>query len=222
MPSDQQKALFDCLCGCGGCTGGCCIPVDHSNEIYEPNGTPKNIPFSIDAPNCAAIDGYTGEMLCGGAIPVVQGDCGPCVSCVSGADFNLSASKWSVLGAICVLDTCNIVLCLMLECSEGTASAEGIEECCSRFRLRVGSSGILTDDDPDAGGSGSAACGSWKIVEPTSCVCSEDPDAMPAIVFPLSIAIACNDLFVGGPCNGLTKCCDTFTACSFVGATVVI
>lgn len=218
-------------CCCGGCTIGCCIPIDHSNPIYEPYGTPKNIPFQIVAPGCPVMDGFTGELFCGGAVPVTdKGTCGPCLSC-TGAGDDLPAGGWLImatqkleLGSMCVDDSCSFYICVVLQCRQETLNNESVESCCQKFRLLLGISGSdithIDNEDPTISVAGSP-CTKWKEVEPTTCECGATEADFPAIVFPLDLSVLCDEEHTGA-CTGFTKCCDDPIDCNLAGATLVI
>jgi len=215
MPSNMQQAVLECDC-CGGCTGGCCIPVDHSNPLYEPNGTPKNIPFCISAPNCAAIDGFCGEMLCGGAMPADLGGCGPCASCLGGFGQELPGRIYFDFPppAGCVIDTCSLKICLRMACLQSTTPEPSLEACCRRFRLIIGCNIPIVGWTEELEVQG---CRYWKYVAPTVCVCNPDANAMPAIVWDLGLTVDC----ATPPCDGHSTCCELFD-CSLVDAQVIV
>lgn len=221
MSLQQKKAVLDC-CGCG-CKTGCCIPVDHSNPLYEPRGTPKNIPFCIEAPGCPQIDGFCGEMICGGAAPAVIGPCGVCTTCSGGAEFLLPAFKWlvSLPDGSCMPDTCSIRLCLQIVCIDSIQGAGGIEQCCSKFRLIVGTSEVQTEDNGTCPRPPNCARSS-KCVPPDICVCSENPDEFPVAEFPLSLSFFCDNFHTTGGCAGRPTCCMFLVNCDLTGAKVVI
>lgn len=225
----ESKVDGTCDCCDGQCNKGCCIPIDHSNPIYEPYGTPKNIPFQIVAPSCPALNGYEGELFCGGAVPVQnKGDCGPCLSCVGGGpdngNFNLIASRRIELGPLCNLDSCSIILCLVLTCEANEPDNQDVERCCQRFRLKLGISAggnaHIDGEDPDLVVPGSA-CNSWRKVEPITCECGATESDFPAIVFPIGFSVLCDEVFEGS-CVYFSKCCDTLIGCDLSDATLVI
>lgn len=227
MPGNQKAAR----CLCCGCTTGCCIPIDHSNPLYEPWGTPSNIPFMIDAPSCPEIDGYAGELVCGGTSPVTQvGSCGPCVSCIGGGPddggWNLFATRRIEfpLPLGCQQDSCNIILCLHLECKNATADNEQVEACCQKFRLLIGiqagTSSHIDNEDPDITVIASP-CGSWRRVLPLVCECGATESDFPAIIFPLNFSVDCDEQYTD-ECIGFSKCCDTLIGCDLSDATLVI
>lgn len=230
MAMQSKKAYLE-RCSCGSCRTGCCIPIDHSNPIYEPWGTPKNIPFTITAPNCAQIDGYSSELFCGGAVPVRnKGVCGPCLSCIGGGPddggWNLLASRRIEfpLPMGCVTDSCSIVMCIHLECRDSTAKNQLVAECCQKFRMLLGiNAGTLAHingEDPSIEVPG-AVCDSWRRVLPDSCECGETEEDMPAIVFPLGFSVTCDEYYTG-TCAGFSKCCDNLINCDLSDAYLVI
>ena len=196
---------------------GCCIPIDHSNPIYEPIGTPKNIPYSISAPFCAELDGFSGEMFCGGATPARPGPCGVCTNCVGGENFFLGGFIWYELPIACVLDSCSIDLCLGITCEDVNPEDMSLENCCRKLIMTIGSNTQLLNGIGVAGG----YCSNYIKVSPTSCVCSGDPDVMPAVRFPLIMPFDCQEFF-DGLCAPKSKCCDTFRTCDLTDAEVII
>ena len=205
-------------CCCGNCTG-CCLPVDYSNPTY-PNGRIVDIPFCISAPGCATLDGQCADFVGGGTATPRFGSCGICAGYLSTMSWELSAFVWAEGGSGgCNQTPCSIRLCLSLICLEGDDRAAGIEECCSRLRLLVGTTQRQADETSS---SPAGPCISWKQVAPTFCECSDSPNTRPGVIFPLSLNFACDEVFVGGGCDGLIKCCQNLILCDLTGAEVVI
>lgn len=204
-------------CCCGNCLG-CCLPVEY-HALY-PNGRAVNIPFCISAPACLELNGLC-SIFAGPATASPRfGPCGICLG-YSQEVYPLAAYKWVEPppgpGA-CQQTPCSVNLCLSLICLEETAATPGIEECCSRLRLVVGCSELMSDGIVQAG---TGPCISFKRVAPSACVCSTT-GGRPAVTFPLSLNFLCTDLFVGGACDGKIKCCQNLTSCSLAGAEVII
>jgi hypothetical protein len=219
MPGNMQEAAL--ACGCCGACNGCCLPVEFS-ETY-PLGRALNIPFCISAPDCAELDGDCAEFVnASPTSPAIFGPCGICAEFSGSKSWSLLAFRWTEpppgSGGECQMTPCTVTICLTLRCLD-EESAPDIEDCCSRLRLIIGSSEEQADGSP---GPSTGSCTSFKTVSPSFCECSGDPGAAPAVIFPLSLNFACQDLWIGGSCDGKIKCCQNLINCSLNNAEVVI
>lgn len=86
MSMQKKRALLECGCGCG-CVGAC-FPV---NRNVTPNVL-VDIPWTISAPNCPAIDGLTGVFQPFNA-SWVESNCGPCTCYESTVNLSLPAKR---------------------------------------------------------------------------------------------------------------------------------
>ncbi len=219
MPGTQQKAMLECCeCGCRGC----CVPVDE-------NGFPDDIPFEINAPNCPAIHGLTG-IFTPIDTTVPTGACGPCPTYCAIASIMLPGKLASGIGSPsnpdeCLYSTCATTdLCFILTCSRNESTPVGLNECCGRLRLWIGSATPFVDeestDPPQQGGcDGFADCTSWVKKAPNSCSCEGTLSAE----FDISnLQFYCDpaDIWTTGPCAGEPKCCQV--GCDLTDATIVI
>lgn len=117
MPGNQQQALMQC--NCCGCVGGC-FPYTCVGDVC----TLDNIPWSIEAPNCTAIDGLSGVFSpLGGNSNFIKGICGPCVCYQSLTTITLPGKQRLEIGGgeggigpppSCVTVDCSIPLKLYL------------------------------------------------------------------------------------------------------------
>jgi hypothetical protein len=162
MPSNQMQALLECGCSCtSGCIG-CCVPVD------EGTNAPQEIPFTISAPSCPELDGYSGIfdpvapptsqelLLCGvcgiyaarAVTPDVDGAFynppAPCVLISPGCTFG----PWR-FGLHC-------------ETPLGLSDNAALESCCRRLRLSWAR---------EAGGGGTPEVDTF-YTDPISCECN--------------------------------------------------
>jgi hypothetical protein len=208
----KKKAVEDCCCT-GSC---CCLPVDYTNPLY-PRGVLQNIPFEITAPGCVQLDGDTGTFVPIDPTSIYLGGCGPCAGFVPVAVAALPGINYFDVGGMCMPTPCSINLCLMLTCEQDEQAVNGgLDECCSRLRLWVGSSVQQVEDDgsrPD-GDLTAVSCTSWKKVSPSQCVCNPL-----SARFPLSLNFNCGTIS-GGACDGQPNCC--VLTCDLTGAEVVI
>jgi hypothetical protein len=224
VPSNKQQALG--LCGCCGCVG-CCYPRSGIN--LQP------INWSISAPNCAEIDGSSGQLDPAEIAYPNPSRCGAC-QCYQAASIPLvlSGAFWFPFGDMCVEQSCGADLCFAVSCDIGEAQVEGPEliPCCSRLRLLMwgrnmkisrvdGQSGIPLDNScvVGVGGSCQYSALTGASLEPESCTCEPELSA----VWDLSkFQSTClnGDVWVGGPCDGRDRCCRM--QCDLTGAELVI
>jgi hypothetical protein len=201
MPSNQQQALLECGCGCGGCTIGCCWPITMSNPLY-PDGALDTIPF--DLTGCSATLSGTFRPATPGTLD--SGICGPCGSYWGDfAGFVVGVLKIDT-GVACMDTPCTVTVCLALECVIPDDDSLGLEQCCSNIRLWIGTSepmvGSIGEEPPleiQVGG-----CGHWKKIAPSTCTCDEVTGL--SALFDISIAL---DLasYTSGPCAGQPTGC---------------
>lgn len=192
-----------CSCGTASSCKGCCYTVEF-NSTY-PNGFVPNVPFSISAPSCDELDGATGEFVRSSPTSPPQGICGACESMFA----TLVAAPLGVLkqdlGESCFTTPCSVHLCFILACEEGEDPISGLDPCCSRLRLWIGTNfpqvGDVGEQPPIE-----TLCGmtivSWKKVQPIACLCDGGLMAR----FPLNVAIR-DDVFEYGPCEGMPEYC---------------
>jgi hypothetical protein len=157
-------------CCCGGCTG-CCLPVDYTVPQY-PGGVVKDIPFQFVAPNCAELNGRTNTFAPVNPTSAVKGFCGPCISYLGQNAVVLSGMRVMPLAGRCFPTPCSVNVCLILECVDGETPTPGLDTCCSRLRLWVGTNDLQADDvGQKPAAAGSLSCTSWKKVSASQCVC---------------------------------------------------
>lgn len=200
-----NKGLLECCCG-RRCVG-CCLPVRYDNPQY-PNGYVPAIPFEIIAPNCPEINGYDGLFPAVDPQSPLRGPCGPCNTFCSTLQGVLSGTLRYEIGGICMTTPCGFDMCLALECTEAQTPAEGLEPCCSRFRLWIGTEVTQVEDDgrrPSSLLDCQFSCYSWKAVAPTSCTCLPNNGGFSGR-FSLAINYVC-PTYPSGPCAGQLDCC---------------
>lgn len=208
-----KKALLECEC----CIcPGCCMPVDGG-------GNPIDIPFEITAPSCPAIDGQTGvfEPL---AIQGTEQPCGVCGQWGYNAVFDVPGCAWQgAEGVPCACDVpCDIQICLELFCSSEFGEADpssGADNCCKRMRLKIGSSMKFPGSNPlGLNEMFSTLCTEGDYIAPTACDCDGGLTASFSLA---SLQTECDELYVGGYCDGFPVCCE-LSGCDFTGATLDI
>lgn len=195
-----------CDCGGGGCVG-CCFC------ITEPA---TNVDYVIDAPNCAALDGATGNI----SGPDVAGDtdCGSCAALVnSSTTHEIPTHVWddSIPDNGCVPQLgANFQFRFILRCDTNRPDSETDPEttspCCRNVRLVVVDAGIESE---------------ILEIPPLSCSC--DPDTGLTAVFSIEqLQPDCETFYVGGVCDGKPTCVQLGDGpggvCSLSGATLTI
>lgn len=214
MNANKKRAVVECCCA-GGCIG-CCLPVDYTVPQY-PDGVVKNIAFQFVAPNCLALNGRTNTFIPVNPTSAAKGPCGPCTSYLGQNLVVLAGTKNFPLDE-CMLTPCSINVCLILECGEGEEVAPGLDTCCGRMRLWIGTSEPQAEDNGSRPAQASSfSCVSWKKVSPLQCAC--DPNSGVSARFPFSITFSCPK-YTTGPCIGQDNCCKV--TCNLTGAEVVI
>jgi len=202
-------------CCCGVCVG-CCLPVDYTVPQY-PDGVVSDIPFEFVAPNCPALNGVGNVFTPVNPTSATRGSCGPCISYLGQNATVLSGSRRMEMGAVCFQTPCSINVCLILDCGADEIPVPGLDACCSRLRLWVGTSDKQAEDIGDKpAAAGSLSCTSWKKVEPSHCSCAGNTVSAR---FPFSITFDCPP-FTTGPCAGQSTCCGV--TCDLTDAEVVI
>ena len=215
MPGNQRQALLECCeCGCQGC----CLPTDVDGNL-------EDIPWEISAPSCPEIDGLTGVFNPIDAVPTGTGPCGACGTYQNVSDpvvipGEAASGLENPVDFSCLFTPCGTSsLCFVLACETGTSGASGIEECCGRLVLWIGSDNPLAGDDGSRPQTiGGQTCDNWIKVLPNSCAC----DPLSAEFSLSGVAYVCDelDVWVGGPCDGELKCCQV--SCPLGDATLVI
>ena len=206
-----------CSCGTAASCKGCCYRMEF-NPTY-PNGYVPNVPFAISAPTCSELDGVTGEFLRSSPTSPPQGICGACEPMVGiGVPAPLGILKY-VLGESCFSTPCSVHICLVLTCEEGELPIDGLDPCCSRLRLWIGTNfpqvGDIGEQPPVEGTCGMAAV-SWRKVQPIACLCEGGLMAR----FPLNIVIR-DDVFEYGICEGMPLYCQMLL-CALTDAELTI
>lgn len=209
----KKKAVLECCCG--ACVG-CCFPVDYSIPQY-PNGVVKDIPFEFVAPNCSQLNGTTGFFDPINPTSSPMGVCGPCGGLIGRNQVVISGVRWTPI-ITCSPTPCSFNICLILECNPDELPIEGLDSCCSRTRLWIGTSDQQVEDNGDRPPNFTAfSCTSWKMVNPIQCTC--DPYLGISARFPFTINLDC-PTFATGPCAGQPNCCRV--ACDLTDAELVI
>jgi hypothetical protein len=200
-----RKHNKNCCCGDVGCLG-CCLPITDNPAPYDV--VMANIPWEVVSASCPSVDGITGEFVPIDPTAPGIGPCGYCMTyCVPEATFITIPAALRVPfppPVNCLLSPCSHGdLKLVLECNDDASL-----DCCNRIRLWVGmtvSGGILVGDTgeiPPGECGGSAT--SWVKLAPSSCTCEGGLSAE----FSLSgLQIECDEVWVGGECDGQPKCC---------------
>ena len=211
MNTKKKRAVLECCCGV--CVG-CCTPVDYTNPLY-PGGVVEDVPFEFVAPNCPELDGDVGFFDPINPTGSVIGSCGPCGSFLGQNVAVLAGARKNPV-VTCELTPCSIQICLILECDPGQSSIPGLDFCCSRLRLWIGTTETQAEDDGSRPlGATSLDCTSWKKVNPTQCSCAGGLSAR----FPFAINFVCPKYTVG-PCAGEDNCCKV--TCDLTNAEVVL
>lgn len=214
MNANKKRAVSECCC-IGGCVG-CCLPVDYAIPQY-PGGVVKNITFQFVAPNCSELNGDTNTFVPVNPTSSVIGKCGPCSSYLGQNLVVLSGIRNTPTGR-CLPTPCSVNICLILECIESEIVAPGLDNCCGRMRLWIGTSETQVEDNGSKPAqSASFSCTSWKKVSPIQCACN--PVVGISARFPFGITFACPK-YDSGPCIGQDNCCKVI--CDLTGAEVVI
>lgn len=222
MPGTEQKARLECCeCGCQGC----CVPRGEDGSLLE-------IPFEISAPNCPSLNGASGVFVpltpTPGAFPV--GPCGPCPIYCTIASISIPGQQPTgfenpSLPGTCLFTPCSTGdLCLILACPQGASGPVGLNECCGRLELWIGSSIELEGETAPTGpGQGSCSgfgdCTSWRKFTPSTCSCEGGLSAE----FDISgLQFYCDpdNVWGPGPCAGEPTCCQV--SCDLTDATLVI
>lgn len=137
-------------CCCGGTCFGCCYPYDYL-ETPIPGNYAQIIRWEIDAPNCPAIDGLSGQFS-----PETTGPHDPMVECGFCLCYNNDSPIAYILGQAffengsggCSNTPCGINLCLGLQCARVPPPTEETpDRCCQQFRLIV----VLNGATPSGG-----------------------------------------------------------------------
>ena len=194
-------------CCCGGACVGCCFCVT------EPA---TNVDYVIDAPNCAAIDGATGNI----SGPDVVGDtvCGSCAAFPnSSTSHAIPTFVWddSLPDNGCVPQLgAEFQFKFLLSCDQNRPESETdpntTETCCRNVRLLVYDAALIT---------------LYRTIAPSSCSC--DPLTGMMAIFDISVLYPeCTSFYVGGVCDGLPTCAQLGDGpggvCSMTGATLTI
>ncbi len=205
MPSNQVEALLRCGCGCSGECVGCCFCSQFPAT---------NADYVIDAPNCAALDGATGNVS--GPDTGIPTGCGSCVSLVNSLQtHSVPTYTWddSIPENGCVPQPgAAFQFRFALKCDANQATSETdpntTEACCRNVRLLVLNAG---NDEIQ------------RTIAPLSCSC--DPlTGMMAIFSITELFPDCTTFYNGGVCDGRPTCAQLGDGpggtCSLTGATV--
>lgn len=200
-----NKGVLQCCCG-NRCIG-CCFPIRYDNPEY-PDGYVPEVPFEIVAPNCPEADGFVGYFPPVDPTSPLRGPCGPCNSFCSTLQGVLSGTFKYPIGGLCMTSPCGFEMCLALECVQGELPEPSLENCCSRFRLWIGTDVTQVEDNgsvPHSLLNCQFTCLSWKAVAPIACTCLPDGGGFTAR-FSLAINYYC-PTYSGGDCDGELNCC---------------
>jgi len=205
MPSNQQQALLECGCGCTGNCIGCCF----CSQFHATHAD-----YVIDAPNCAALDGASGNVS--GPDTGIPTGCGSCVDLINtSSTHEVPTYVWddSLPENGCVPQpNGTFQFSFTLRCGtnqpESETDPETTESCCRNVRL------IIMD------GAGVTV---QRIVAPLSCSC--DPITGMMAIFPLDELFPdCETFYTGGVCDGRPTCSQIGDGpggvCSLTGATI--
>ena len=206
MPSNQVEALLNCGCGCeGGCIG-CCF----CNQFPA-----TNVDYVIDAPNCAALDGLTGNIS--GPDTGDPTGCGSCVALINtSTTHEIPRFVWddSIPENGCVPQPDGTLqFYFLIKCDENQPESETdpgtTDPCCRNVRLLIVDSSAQT----------------LREIPPSSCSC--DPLTGMMAIFPLDkLYPDCTTFYTGGVCDGLPTCSQIGDgpggSCSMAGATLTI
>lgn len=207
----------ECTCE-DGCVG-CCLPIEADPAPYAV--LMSNIPWEVVAPSCPSVHGVSGVFTPIDPTNPGIGSCGYCMT------YCVYEDTLIVVPGTLKVPFDGITGCLDSPCSHGSLKLvlecnDAIEAgCCERLRLWVGmtlSGGTLVGDTGDVppGECGGSAT-SWVKLSPSACTC----DGGLSAEFALSgLSINCDEVFVGGPCDGQPKCCRL--SCDLSDAKVVI
>lgn len=232
MPGNQQEALM--LCGCCGCVGGC-FPYTCTNNVC----TLQNIPWSIDAPNCPAIDNLSGTFTpFSPSNTFTKGICGPCVCYQTITSISLPGKVRipAQIGGdpnqppgICTTFDCNINLNLYL------GFDTSITGCCNMSLVVEMLTATLALNSGIPQKPNTIACIPQAIpvddarfrqfgFDSCTCLTPLNQGAGFSALFSLSkITWVCKNgnWPVGNPCYPYSQCCELF-GCSLAGATLSI
>jgi len=172
--------------------------------------------------------------------------CGFCLCYFNDSDtIFIEGTGHVVDGVDCNGTPCGMSVCFGLQCAKSDGSNG--EDCCRNFKLivvfnaatptggePVDTSGECFDGEgmegnpnfPGCNGESQTSADNSTQLVPSFCQCEDnevDPPIPFELVFDLSVlGFGCPEgAFVGGPCDGLTRCCDP-TSCSFAGATMTV
>jgi hypothetical protein len=205
MPSNQQQALLQCGCGCVGSCTGCC---------FCSQSPATNADYVIDAPNCAALDGASGNVS--GPDTGTATNCGSCVDLInSSTNHAVPTFVWddSIPDNGCVPQIgAEFQFRFALLCNTNQPESETdpmtTETCCRNVRLVVLDTGTDTIQ---------------RTIAPLSCSC--DPFTGMMAIFSLEELFPdCTTFYIGGVCDGRPTCAQLGDGpggtCSLTGATV--
>ncbi len=203
-------------CTCGKMCSGCCFPFG-----YDPymGWYPKDIYFSIEAPNCTDLDGHTDFFNPTTSGDKKRGHCGVCGIYKAGGTVRTIAKAYFSSDEDCLETPCDVIFCFALECPESEPSAYP-EDCCSKVRLILGVSQEFAGTKPTPLNFQLSPCQYFIRIAPLSCVCNEDGTI--SAIFPLDeLSLQCANTIPSGPCYGQPACCIPLY-CALGGARLVI
>lgn len=205
MPSNQLEAIMQCGC-CGSDCLGCCFC----------GGYPAtNVEYVIDAPNCAALDGATGNIS--GPDADTEGSCGQCTALVNNLNcHSVPTYVWddSMPGECIPQPGAEFQFTFILRCDanqpESETDPETTEQCCRNIRLVVMDCNLLSE---------------YRVIPPLSCSCLGENGI--TAIFDISVLLPdCETFYNGGACDGKPTCTQLGDGpggtCSLSGATLTI
>lgn len=236
-----------CFCGNPSCVG-CCFPWEDYD--FGPLGTGRRVKivsWEISAPNCAILDGLTGQLSPETTGPhSTFGGCGNCLCMVNTTHDipSITGTAYFDNLGVCSNTPCGITFCFNVFCDKNAPENEHPEAapCCERIKLLILTWGgkVIGGEEVDILGNeclldlegddyvsffGCDGEGAQALLQlsPIACECDPDEPLNFVVVYDLSeLSFDCSELFpLGHPCEGLpVECCPN--ACSLAGATLTL
>lgn len=233
-------------CCCGGICYGCCFPWYEFD--FPPVGRQvKTLVWEISAPNCATIDGWTGQFSPETTGPHdTYGGCGNCICMVNTEDEGkfIVGTAWYDNEGVCDTTPCGITICFNLHCDKNDPDNNNpnAEQCCKRLKLLMLVFGDILGgedvpepynqyecldsvvDDKFVSFFSCNGTGASRLLQlsPVTCTCEDtDPEQDFIAIYDLSELSFDDSTYPDGVCEGeYTKCFPN--ACSFVDATLTV